>query len=228
MQIYHKEELSNHYKKIYEQNKEKLLQGGTGDAYLITPETDTRMSIALVIRIDRQVSNEIKKYLEEVRRTEPNLYFYPEEDMHITVLDILRGAPDRKIPENIQEYIRCVEECAKEIRAFHIDFEGVTASDNALLVCGYYEPELEKLRKLIRCSLVNENLLFEERYKTFSAHITVARIPQKLDRPAEFAKLDQGQRKFGTSEITSLELVYHNWYDSVKTTLAKFELSPEF
>lgn len=74
------------------------------------------------------------------------MYIYPKEDFHITVLDILRGIQGREIPENIDAYVKCIAECAEKISSFYIDFTGMTTSDNAGLVCGYYEYGLEQYK----------------------------------------------------------------------------------
>ena len=89
MELYNRDVLENHYKNILKQNKEKLMHGGSGDTFLVSPELDTRMSIALLIRIENTVSDNIKAYLDEIKEMEPDLYIYPKEDFHITVLDIL-------------------------------------------------------------------------------------------------------------------------------------------
>ncbi len=224
MKTYNKEKLQTHYNYIFEQNKQTLLKGGAGDEYLVHPENDNRMAVALVIRIAENVSAEIEKYLNEVRKTEPELYFYPKQDLHITVLDVLRGIPYRKIPGNINDYIRCIAQAAQKVNAFDIEFNGTTASDNALLACGYYEYGLEQLRQLLRQSFSDNNLALEERYETFSSHITLARIPKKLNNPKEFVDLIQKPRYFGTMRVSSIKLMYHNWYDSEKVLLSRINL----
>lgn len=68
------------------------------------------------------------------------------------------------------------------------------------------------------------DLLLEERYKTFSSHITVTRIPEKLKNPYNYIKAMETKKLFGSMKVASLELVYHNWYDSKKTVLAEIGL----
>ena len=216
--------LKEHYNHILEQNKEILIKGGHGDPFLLSPKTDARMAVALLIRVKGEASGKITDYLQKLKKTEPALYYYPPQDFHITVLDILRGKPNRAIPENIADYIACIQECADKIKPFCIDFQGVTASDNAVLVCGYYEYGLEEIRRSVRKALLERNLILEERYQTISAHITVARIPQRLGHPEQFLNQIKEEICFGKMEVDSLELTFHNWYDSEKTKLAEFTL----
>lgn len=73
------------------------------------------MAVVLLIRVNGAVSEKIADYLEELRKTDPALYYYPQKDFHIAVLDILRGKPHRAVPENIADYIACIQECAELI-----------------------------------------------------------------------------------------------------------------
>lgn len=224
MELYHETILKEHYDHIFEQNKEILLNGGHGDSFLLSPKTDARMAVALLIRIKGEVSEKIADYLQEMKKTEPELYYYLPQDFHITVLDILRGKPYRTLPENIEDYITCIQECADKVKPFCIDLKGVTASDNAVLICGYYEYGLEEIRQSVRKALANKNLILEERYQSISAHITVARIPQRLEHQKQFLNQIKREIHFGKMEVDSLELTFHNWYDSKKMKLADFKL----
>lgn len=182
------------------------------------------MSVSLIIRLNNVTASRIDNYTSRIRSIEPQLYYYPKSDMHITVLDILKGMPHRKIPQNIDDYIQIINKCVQSSNAFSIEFSGMTASDNAALVCGYYEYELERLRCNIRSGLSENGLTLEERYKTFSAHTTVIRTPKKLLYPNKYIRQIEQAPGFGAMLVSSLELVYHNWYDSKKTSLAQFEL----
>lgn len=191
------------------------------DGYLVHPQRDTRMALALVIRIAPPICDQIEAFLDELKRLEPELYYYPAKDLHITVMDILRGIPDRPVPDNIDDYIRCIEACAGTIPPFRTAFDGLTMSDNAVMVKGYYEPALEALRRRLRRAMREQGLLLEERYETFSAHVTAARIPGRLTAPEPFLSQIADRRPFGEMEVSSFELVFHNWYDSKKKLLAR-------
>ena len=219
--------LTAHYARILAQNREILLQGGRGDLFLQSKETDTRRAVALLIRVKGGVCEKISEYIQTLKQTEPELYYYPPQDFHITVLDILRGKENRMIPENVDEYISCIKGCTDGVKPFCIEFKGVTASDNAVLVCGYYEDGLEELRHTIREALSERNLILDERYKSISSHITIARIPEKLAQPKRFLEQIGQDVCFGTMKVDLVELTFHNWYDSEKMKLAEFRLAGE-
>ena len=225
MNIYSKENLDIHYdKNIYEKNKQKLLKGGTGDKFLINAKNDNRMSLVLLIRIASEISNKIEKCISKLKNIEPDLYYYPKTDFHITVIDILKGEENREIPNNLNEYIECINNCIKEIKPFKIEFNGLTASDNAIMVKGYYEYELQKFRELLRKSLKEKGLSLEERYETISCHITIGRVADNFKNPKDLTKFIEEERKFGVMEVDSLELSFHNWYDTKKKVLTLFKL----
>lgn len=222
--MYNEDLLRKNYDSIWEKNREILLKGGHGDSFLLSSETDSRMALSLLIRIKGEASNKISEYIQELKSIEPELYYYPPQDFHITVLDILRGEPGRQVPENINDYISCIQKCASQVSPFQIHFKGTTASDNCVLVCGYYEYGLEEIRQSIRKALSDQNLALEERYKTFSSHITVARIPEKIRNPGDFLPHLKKEIDFGIMKVTSLELTFHNWYDSQKNLMAEIKL----
>ena len=220
-----KEFLQTHYNNILLKNKEKINQGGVKDDLLSNAQNDKRMSMVLLIRINPDISNNIQNAINKLKELEPDsMYYYPPSDFHITVIDLLKGELDRKIPDNINDYINCINECAKEIKPFEIEFDGLTASDNAVLVKGFYDNELQKFRELLRENLIKNNLKLEERYKTISSHITIARLKNKLNNPEKFISFVEQKNYFGKMKVESIELCYHNWYDTQKQALLNIKL----
>ena len=216
--------LDNHYDSILTANREKILAGGVGDVLLERVLTDSRMSLVVLIRIPLNVAEKINSCIDDLKGIEPNLYYYPVKDFHITVMDVLKGEEGRRIPQNITEYIRCIEECSKEISPFKIRFDGLTASDNAILVRGYYDDQLMVFRQKLRDMLKQRGLLLEERYKTISSHATIARLHSKYQNPERLLDYIEKPRSFGTMTVSSMEISFHNWYDTRKEVLSAIEL----
>ena len=216
--------LDNHYNSFLAANREKILAGGIGDALLEKALTDSRMSLVVLIRISPDVAEKIISCIDDLKRIEPNLYCYPAKDFHITVMDVLRGEEGREIPPNINEYIRCIEECSKDISPFKIKFDGLAASDNAVLVRGYYDDQLMVFRQKLRDMLWQRGLSLEERYKTISSHITIARLHSKFQNPEKLLDYIEKPRSFGTMTVSNMEISFHNWYDTRKEVLSVVEL----
>ena len=225
MDIYSKEKLDELYNiNIFQKNKEKILSGGIPDKFLTNAKNDNRISLNLLIRINPEISDKIENCISELKNLEPSLYYYPKSDLHVTVIDILKASPDRSIPENLNEYINCIKKCASQIKPFKIEFNGLTMSDNAIMVKGYYEYELQKFRELLRKTLKESGLSIEERYETISCHITISRVPDKINNPNDLIKFIEKDKMFGVIEIDSFELSLHNWYDTKKEVLSIIKL----
>lgn len=219
--MHNRDFLDKHYSKILSSNREKIINGGVCDVFLSNAQNDKRMSLVLLIRISPEVSKNIINTIDELKIIEPNMYFYLAQDFHITVMDILKGAQNQILPDNLDEYIKCINECVKQIKPFNIEFNGLTASDNAILVKGYYENDLQRLRELLRISLKKNNLKLQERYKTVSSHITIARIKQRLCNPMQLLSYIEKEHYCGNMKVEEIELSFHNWYDTKKELLCK-------
>ena len=217
--------LDNHYDSILTATKDKILAGGAGDAFLEKALTDNRMSLVVLIRIPLDAAEKINSCINELKGIEPNLYYYPAQDFHITVMDVLKGEEGRRIPPNITEYIRCIEECSKDISPFRIEFDGLTASDNAIMVRGYYDDQLMVFRQKLRDMLKQRGLSLEERYKTISSHVTIARLLSKYQNPEKLLDYIEKPRSFGNMTVSNMEISFHNWYDTRKEVLSTIELS---
>ena len=74
MNYFDKTKLDEFYNGIFEKNKSKLLSGGVGDKYLTSPNSDNRMSLALLIRVNTSVSSEINDCIKELKSIEPYIY----------------------------------------------------------------------------------------------------------------------------------------------------------
>ncbi|WP_026657953.1 2'-5' RNA ligase family protein [Butyrivibrio sp. AC2005] len=211
--------LNEHYEKILRNNRDCFLNGGNGDILLKNAENDNRMALVVLIRIAPDISAKISECIQSLREIEPGLYFYPEKDFHITVMDILRGEEGRRIPDNLDDYIRCIKKCSMEISPFNIMFDGLTASDNAIMVKGYYDEQLQQFREALRASLASNGLLLEERYKTVSSHITISRLHEKYKNADKLMHYIEEPHILGTMTVNSFEISFHNWYDTRKQVL---------
>ena len=216
--------LDEHYNNILANNKDVILAGGHGDAFLANAKHDNRMALVILIRINSDIKQSINKCISALKIIEPDLYFYPDTNLHITVMDILKGEDGRKIPDNIDDYLTCIEQCLKNINAFNIVFNGLTLSDNAIMVKGYYENTLQIFRENLRYSLKNNNLINEERYKTISSHITIARLKNKYKNGIELIKFIQSYELCKTMKVNSFEVCLHNWYDTRKEIITTYKL----
>lgn len=216
--------LREHYDSILQKNYKILLAGGNGRIDFTDFVDNNVRSLVVLVRLAQDVGQRISECIESLKKIEPDMYFYPQKDFHVTVLDVLKGEAGRQIPENISQYIEAVRECAKSIEPFEIEFDGLTASDNAVMVRGFYEPQLQILRENLRHELRVRNLILDERYETFSSHVTIARLCDKYSEPARILSFVNTPVSFGKMRVKSLEISFHSWCDSKKKVLCELPL----
>ena len=193
------------------------------DVYL-NGKTDTRRGITLLARIKPPVSKVISGFLSQMQQLEPQLYYYPESDLHVTVLSILSCRTDFQLAaEDHAVYVQLIEDIVSKTPVFKLEFKGITLADNAVVVCGYVaDDSLAKLRADLRQYVATSGLAhsMDSRYSLVTAHSTVARFPCGLQQPSVFADFLQTNREhvFGSLEVTKLELVVNDWYQSKANT----------
>lgn len=162
--------------------------------------------------------------MKDIEQCAPELYYYPLTDFHVTILDLQRAKPGLACSSELaQRYTEAIRHAAREICPFEVRFCGMVASDSAVLVKGYYDPAFEVLRQKLRTILRENNLPLDERYETFSCHVTIVRFPCKIVFPMVFTDVisNLANSNFGKFTVDSIQLVYHNWYDSHKEILSE-------
>lgn len=203
-------------------NKEEKI-----DEYLNHME-DRRMGLALLIRPSKQIQRKIAEIEQVIQKVEPNQYFYKNYQHHITLLDFTTARQDfRYSKKQIKIYTTIVEDVLKNIKKFKIHCKGLIVSDDAILVKGFYENIMNQIREELRNKMKENNLKNDERYKTMSSHITIARFKEPLknrDKLLETLKMYE-QYDFGEFEVSNVEFVYHNWYDSKRELIQDYCLS---
>jgi 2'-5' RNA ligase len=186
---------------------------------------DQRRGLTLIARPSQTVRKSVVSFIRELRRVEPDQYYYSPFEIHLTVLSMFTATSDYKRYLRQQDaYLAAVDEETKGIHPFRIRFEGITASPSAIMVQGFFETEeLRKLRNTLRHQLrvrgLSEGL--DARYRLQTAHMTVARFRAPLRNSQTFANVLEGARRksFGTTKCSSLLLVQNDWYMSKHTTV---------
>lgn len=202
-------------------NKEEKI-----DEYLNHME-DRRMGLALLIRPSIQIQRKIAKVEQVLKQVEPNQYFYENYQHHVTLLDFITARQDFKYSKKqIEIYSTLVEDVLKNIKKFKIHCKGLVVSNDAILVKGFYENIMNQIRENLRKKIKENNLKNDERYKTMSSHITIARFKEPLknrDKLLETLKMYE-QYDFGEFYVSNIEFVYHNWYDSKRELIRNYLL----
>lgn len=224
--------LELHYKKLYNDLISKISNDNYEIDNLLDSDKDNRFGITLLVRPSMEVKEQIQKFLEKIKKIEPDQYYYPNSDIHITVMSIIScydGFDITKI--DLPRYIGLIEKCLSDERDLNITLRGITASPSGIMVQGFMENEglnniRERLRKEFKNSYLEQSL--DKRYSIQTAHSTIIRFKSELIKKEEFLKtLDQNiDYDFGTFRIEKFELVYNDWYQRDQYVKKIWEFAP--
>lgn len=224
--------LTQHYNQLYKSSSEKITNGSYSIDHELKNESDSRFGITLLIRPNEQVKAEIQSFLKEFKTVEPSQYYYPDSDIHITVMSIISCSEDFKLEQvSLHDYIEIISKSMIELDTIKIHFKGVTASPSAIMIQGFPTDEtLNNFRNKLRENFKKSELFqtIDSRYTISTAHSTVMRFQEPLQNPKKLIEISDRFRDFdfGEFSVENLELVYNDWYQTERNTrvLGKFFL----
>ena len=205
------------YNKIYADNIGQIRSGNIEiDHFLATRENDSRRGISLIISI-KQILNSYKRLVGDFSTVDPDQYYYPFEDLHITVFDFVQGTVDHQRNDLLENlFLGISRKAVDSLGSFKIQMKGIVFSRGAGIIKGYDDNKLVVIRRNIRKLLVAHKIKNDERYESESAHITFTRFRGNIKNPLLFCEMMEKNMEvdIGEEEVTSLELVEHDWYNS--------------
>ncbi|GGW99959.1 2'-5' RNA ligase family protein [Salegentibacter mishustinae] len=224
--------LTEHYKKLYESSIINIENGDYRTDLLIDSPADRRFGITLLIRPPENVKNRIQLFLDELKQIDPSQYYYPNSDIHITVMSIISCYEGFRLDQiSLPDYIDLIKESLSEIDRFEIKFKGITASDSGIMIQGFPQNDiLNDLRNNLRTKFKNSDLeqSIDKRYSLQTAHSTVLRFRRKLQNKNKFLEIIEKYKNydFESFEVKKLELVFNDWYQRKKNSklLEKFRI----
>lgn len=211
-------DLIGHYNKLYEDSIQKIIIGNCQIDNLIDSPTDKRFGITLVIRPDSHVKKNIQDFLYKLKVIEPDQYYYPSSDIHVTVMSIISCYEGFKLTNiSIRDYIKIIEKSIGKQKDIKIEFKGITASPSCIMVQGLlHDNTLNNIRDNLRLNFAGSGLQqsIDQRYSIQSAHSTVVRFRKKLTQKDAFLNCLEEYRKynFGTTKVDAIDLVFNDWY----------------
>ncbi|MEL7834664.1 2'-5' RNA ligase family protein [Fodinibius sp. Rm-B-1B1-1] len=225
--------LKNHYNKLWNQSLQKFKRNEFELDPFINSEYDNRYGVTLLARPSQQVKRNIANTLKEIRNVAPYQYYYPESDLHLTILSIISCYPGFSLDQIDQAaYQEVVQSVINSIAPLEVSFRGITASPSCILVQGFPKGDQltilrNKLRKAFNHSSLQHSI--DKRYELQTAHVTAVRFKTSLKSAEKFiAKITQlRDRYLGSCTINEVELVGNDWYQQQEkvTPIAKFSLA---
>lgn len=226
------ENLKDFYDQLYNNAIDKLISDQYEIDSMIDLSVDKRFGLTLIIKLDAHVTERIQQFLTTLRSIEPDQYYYPSSDMHVTFLPIIPCHENFDINHIvIQDYIDLIRTHLSTAEPFKIRFEGITASSSCIMIQGFFNDNIlnerrDQLRKAFTVSSLHQNI--DQRYILRTAHATVIRFKKPFIAKEKFLETIASYRhcNFGTTVVKKIELVLNDWYLKEKSvqTLFCFEL----
>jgi 2'-5' RNA ligase len=227
--------LRPHYNALWEEHWPNIRRGAVAtDPLLARKASDGRRGLTVIARPDPAVAARIEEMLHTLAALEPQQYYYPQSDFHLTVLSLFTATEDfAPHLAHMGEYRDAAATVLAATPAFTFDTVGITLAAGAVLAQGFpHGPALETLRDGLRAELRKRGLGhgLDQRYRLVAAHSTLVRFAAPLNAPERFAQALAEFRNapFGRTEVSALELVFNDWYMSRDTlrTIETFQLLP--
>jgi tetratricopeptide (TPR) repeat protein len=239
---YERHEFSNGYDRLWEDAMTYLKRGHVDtDSYLLDLHNDKRRGLSVIAFLNQGRAQENQNVIQELRffignlmRVEPEQYYYLPDQFHITVLSLFPATEDyAPYFEKKSEYRQVLSSILTNSDVFPVTFNGITSSRSAVMAKGFTNgPYLNQLRKELIEALhakgLDEGLY--SRYQRNAAHITIMRFRKQFENfPSVIDALVRFQNyRFGKAVIETLSFVEHDWYMSPEKTriLEEYHLKP--
>lgn len=217
----HEHELFEHYESLWQDSIKQIKQGQLQiDHRILNKQIDARRGLTVVARLSSSCVEQIEAMVEKIKIIEPNQYFYPPADLHLTVLSLFTATENHQEElARLDSYKQAVENAVRKVQRFTVDTVGITAAPGAVMIQGFpRDQSLNALRNRLRSSLYGLNLAhsLDSRYFLKTAHTTFMRFTHPMQSATEFiAELEKYRTKvFGSTCIHELDLVFNDWYMS--------------
>ena len=222
--------LKKHYDKIWTDSKDSILKNKISlDPSLYNLSKDVRQGLTLVTPLSQEVYCKVAKIMKLLESIEPEQYYYPFENMHITTLNLTPFSEDFVFDrKQCEAFNKVFKKAFNGIKPFNVKLEGITASKGAVIIQGFYKDALQKMRENLRREAQKQGVMLNEDYERKTAHTTIIRFRKKLRKPKDFVKQIEKHRNtdLGTMRIDKVLLVLTDWYNrkEKKTIIAEYKL----
>ncbi len=228
-------DLQNLYTKMWVNSIDRYKNNNCETDSLINEPSDMRRGITVLSYFDNVVDVKISNFLTELKLIEPDQYYYPKEELHLTILSIISCITGFKLTNiDIEEYSSIFKEAIKEIGPFNVRYKGITVSSSCILIQGFPDnKQLCRLRDSLRSSFNKAKIesTIDSRYEISTAHATAVRCVAPFNNSSNLINILSKYRDydFGTIEVNCLELVFNNWYQNLAITekLSSVKLKPD-
>lgn len=217
--------LQAQYDKLYAESLPEIQNGNYHIDQAIDASIDNRFGLSLIIQPTKEVILEVSPFLNQLKKANQHQYYYESSQIHVTVLSIISCYAGFVLESiSVPKYVEIIKQSLSDIKDFEIHYHGLTLSRGGVMVQGYpKQDDLERLRDNLRENIMASGLQqsMDQRYRLTTAHTTVMRFRNRIMNLDSFvgSLQENRERDFGSQRVTTLKLVYTDWYhrkDKVK------------
>ena len=175
---------------------------------------------------DDAVTYKIKQFLTDLAKIEPSQYYYPQEDLHLTILSIITCIEGFILQSiNPRSYKDSFLAAVSDTESIEINFSGVTATPQCVLIQGFpVGSGLDILRQRLRDVFKQSGLRtsIDKRYLIETAHCTAVRFRSPIQNSERLLECLEKYRNydFGSIHLNRFDLVFNDWYQRKANTIA--------
>ena len=142
----------------------------------------------------------------------------------MTVLSIISCVEGLTLSDiNRQQYIDVFQQALSNTKPIEVEFRGITASPSCILIQGFpINSALDEIRQQLRTAFGTSGLnsTLDARYMLVTAHISAIRFTAPFSNPKQLLRLCEQYRdyRFGRAELSKVELVFNDWYQTSANT----------
>ena len=108
--------LKSLYSKMWIDSIDRFKNNNCDTDLLINDSKDMRRGITVLSYFNDSVGAKVSNFLEELKIIEPEQYYYPKNELHLTVLSIVSCISGFKLSNiNVEEYSSIFKDSVKEI-----------------------------------------------------------------------------------------------------------------
>ena len=233
---------------MWQRFNQALHNEGVSVDHNIHSNADTRRGVtalAYIEKNDTQVATRISEFLAGLQKVIPNQYFYPTDELHLTMLSVISCVDDFTLDDiHIPHYTALFQEALSGLPEFNITFKGVTATPDCVVIQGVVDHEksgkneendtLALLRQRLRNAFKSSTLRssIDARYTLKTAHCTAVRFCSPLNTSSNTNANTQASESelvlnyleryrnhnFGTITVKHIDLVFNDWYQRLNNT----------
>jgi len=233
---------------MWQRFNQALHNEGVSVDHNIHSNADTRRGVtalAYIEKNDTQVATRINEFLIGLQKVIPNQYFYPTDELHLTMLSVISCVDDFTLDDiHIPHYTALFQEALSGLPEFNITFKGVTATPDCVVIRGVVDhgksgkneenDTLALLRQRLRNTFKSSTLRssIDARYTLKTAHCTAVRFCSPLNTSSNTNANTQASESelvlnyleryrnhnFGTITVKHIDLVFNDWYQRLNNT----------